>query len=83
MDKKVNKFIDNKLHDLAVKLCEGEVISFNTHSIKAKDFFDEDLPCYDCDMDSICDVQMSNLCAECDAYHRHNHILVLCENAQQ
>lgn len=69
-----------KLHKLAVRLCEGDVIWFKTHSIRAVDFFGEGIECNYCEMDSICDKDMSDLCAECDAYHRHKHILVLCIN---
>lgn len=69
---------ETKLHDLAVRLCEGDVISFKTHSIRAVDFFGKGIACEYCNMDSICDMDMTNLCGECDAYHRHEHILVLC-----
>lgn len=65
------------LHDLAVRLCEGGQVEFIGLSIKAKDALDPADPCLECQMDSICCMEMTDLCAECDGYHHHAHILVL------
>lgn len=64
-------------HDLAVRLCEGGQVEFAGLTIKAKDYVGPRVSCADCQMDSLCDIMMSDLCLECDLYHDHPHYLVL------
>lgn len=64
------------LHDLAVGLCEGAMIEFNSLFIRAKVVEYVDDPCDVCDMDCLCHEEMSDLCAECDAYDGKRHKLV-------
>lgn len=68
------------LHDLAVRLCEGGQIEFGGLTIKAKDYVGAHVSCVDCQMDSLCDIMMSDLCLECDFYHNHAHLLELVSN---
>lgn len=67
---------DRELHSLAVSLCEGDIVKFNGHWIMAKEVPGGD-PCYECEMDCICDSDMKDLCAECDAYNRKKNCLYL------
>ena len=67
----------NKLHQLAVRLCEGQVVWFNGHLLRAVDYKGDDNVCWECTMDCLCNIEMTNLCAECDGYHHHQHYLVL------
>lgn len=66
---------EKELHALAVKLCEGDIVQFNGHFIMAKEV--DGNPCYECQMDSICDMAMTDLCAECDGYSHTKHYLQL------
>lgn len=63
------------LHEMAVRLCEGGVIEYGGHFIKAKNVSDLDNPCQVCQMDCVCDMNMVDLCAECDTYTRTKHYL--------
>lgn len=65
------------LHEKAVRLCEGGVVEFEGHFVRAVRYEGNFLSCPDCKMDSICSMEMSNLCAECDDYEGCQHILVL------
>lgn len=67
---------EKELHTLAVHLCEGDIVHFNGHFIMAKEVPYEN-PCNECQMDSICDMAMTDLCAECDGYTHTKHYLQL------
>ena len=67
---------EKELHTLAVRLCEGDIVQFNGHFIMAKEV-PEGNPCYECQMDSICDLSMTDLCAECDGYTHTKHYFQL------
>lgn len=68
------------IHEKAVRLCEGGVEWCMGHYVKAQTVKTDDLPCYDCNMDSICKDDLCDLCAECDNLTNENHILILaCE----
>lgn len=66
-----------KLHKIAVCLCEGQAVWFNGHLLRAVDYNGNDNVCWECTMDCLCDIKMSNLCEECNNYHHHPHYLVL------
>lgn len=63
-------------HDMAVRLCEGGVVDFGGYALKAKDVGREENPCYLCSMDCVCNMEMCDLCAECDDLTRTKHILL-------
>ena len=63
------------LYAMAVILAEGGVVEINSHFVRAIGVVCVDCPCNLCDMDSACNEDMSNLCAEVDGYTRSNHIL--------
>lgn len=65
------------LHSLAVRLVEGGTVSFEGHSIRAKVVDFGENPCMLCEMDSICNFRMVDLCAECETYGRKNYMLTL------
>lgn len=65
------------LHDMAVRLCEGGVVECQGHFIKAEEYYGDVIPCYDCEMDSICHDDMKELCAECDSLTNSCYLLKL------
>lgn len=69
-----------KIHEIAVRLCEGQAVWFNGHLIRAFDYKGNEAACFDCRMDCLCNNDMCDLCAECDGYHHHQHYLVLWGN---
>ena len=64
------------LHEKAVRLCEGGVVEINGHFVRALDVARWEDPCYLCDMDSVCDDTIGDLCAEVDKYTCSPHILI-------
>lgn len=64
-------------HDMAVRLCEGGEVFFMGHWLKSTTIPDEFDPCEACEMDCLCHMEMTDLCAECDAYDKRKHILYL------
>ena len=69
------------LHDLAIRLCEGQRIEIYGLVLRAVNFIGESADvCYYCEMDSICTNydDIDNLCAECDNITRTPHLLKLC-----
>lgn len=68
---------EKEVHKKAVKLCEGQTVWIGSHMVRAKRIPFEYYACNECDMDSICDYDMAAVCAECDEYDGHIHILCL------
>lgn len=66
---------EKALHEMAVRLCEGGTVWYNGHFLKAKRIDTDDNPCYLCEMDSACDMNMTDLCGECEAYSRRKYML--------
>ena len=64
------------LHELAIRLCEGGIVEYGAYSLKAKDLGHEEDVCLLCCMDCVCDINMSDLCAECDSITHSKHILM-------
>lgn len=65
------------VHDKAVRLAEGGIVEIAGHFVKAEDVLGDVNPCYLCNMDSICNYEMVDLCAELDGYTRSPHVLRL------
>lgn len=65
------------LHKLAVQLCEGGLVWFEGHQIGTRTVHELFNPCQECEMDSICDMKMIDLCAECESYDKKKHYLYL------
>lgn len=60
----------NSVHDKAIALCEGRPIQIMGHTVKLfKNKYMEN-PCMECEMDSICRMEMTDVCAECYAITR-------------
>lgn len=68
---------EKEIHEKAVKLCEGQTVWVGSHMVRAKRIPFGFTPCFECEMDSICNHDMCTICAECDAYDGHLHILYL------
>ena len=65
------------LHDMAIRLCEGGVVEFGGIYIRAEEYHENNLQCYDCKMDCICSSDMKDLCAECDFLTNSCYLLKL------
>lgn len=63
------------LHAKAVALCEGQIVQCGSHFVRAITCSPEIVACQYCEMDSACDLEMNDLCAECDGYDHQKHIL--------
>jgi hypothetical protein len=68
---------DKERHKKAVRLCEGGAVWVSGLMVKAKRVSDEDCACELCEMDSACNMEMLELCAECEGYDHHKHILII------
>lgn len=75
MEKKKNKQMS--LQDMAVRLCEGGVVEFNSLFLKAATVPFEENACHLCRMDCLCTYAMIDLCSACDDYDRRKHLLYL------
>lgn len=65
----------NDIYVKAVRLAEGGIVECGGHFVKAKEVKDVLFSCEACNMDSACDMDMCNLCAEVDGYTHSTHIL--------
>ena len=71
----------DEIYSKAVRLCEGGVVEFKGHYIRARRVIYGFNVCMECEMDSICDTDFKELCSECDTYEGSYHILCLvCKN---
>lgn len=66
---------DTELHAKAIRLCEGGIVEVDGHFVKAEVVDESVCACDVCEMDSVCRMDMTDLCGECDAYERKSHIL--------
>lgn len=66
---------DKSNHFKAIRLLEGGIVPCSGHSVRVVDVVDADNACMLCDMDSACDFEMVDLCAECDSITHSQHIL--------
>lgn len=65
----------DSLHKKAVRLAEGGTVEIAGHFVRAVNVPDEENPCYLCEMDSACRMEMTDLCAELEAYTRSKYLL--------
>lgn len=65
----------NDLHARAVRLCEGAAVPCSGHFVVLRNTPEGVTPCYVCEMDSACDMEMTDLCGECEAYDHKRHYL--------
>ena len=63
------------LYEKAVRLAEGGIVEIAGHFVRAIDVEAGVNPCYLCEMDSACNMEMIDLCAEVDGYTHSAHIL--------
>lgn len=63
------------LHAKAIALCEGQIVQCGRHFVRAITICPEMWSCYNCEMGWDCDLEMMDLCAECDVYDHQKHIL--------
>lgn len=73
MGKKQSK--EMSLHDKAIRLLEGGVVHCSGHAVRVVDVVGDDNVCMLCEMDSACNFEIVDLCAECDSITHLKHIL--------
>ena len=56
------------MHDKAIRLLEGGEVTCSGLTLRAHMADCLDNPCYECSVDSACDSNISDLCAECDQF---------------
>ena len=78
MKKKKTKEIT--IHEVAIALCERRNVWFNNHTVRLVHIEYCDNPCQICEMDSICDMDMVDLCGECSAIIKKPCFLKLVTN---
>lgn len=74
---KMNMNETKSIHDKAIRLIEGGHVEQNGLWVRAIEVpigFDT---CQECDMDSLCDASMSNLCVECESITNKYYLLKL------
>lgn len=67
------------LHDLAVRLCEGDTVEFNGLYLKSNTVSSGNISCWACQMYGACTVRFSELCMECDLTDHKTHHLEFAE----
>ena len=57
------------VHDKAIRLLEGGVVNIDGNWFRLKKFPDwyDDNPCVECELDSICRMEHTDVCGECEA----------------
>lgn len=68
------------LHDKAVRLVEGGFVWQDGHYIGAKVVTSDEPTCFLCNMDSICDTEMGDLCVACESLTGDRYLLYLVAN---
>ena len=58
------------VHDKAIRLCEGGIVEIDGHCVCLMRCDDDENGCFICEMDSICRMEMVDVCAECSAIVR-------------
>ena len=62
-----------KVHDKAIRLAEGGVVNIDGNWFRLIRYLEyyNDNPCMECDLDSICRMEHTDVCRECeDILHR-------------
>lgn len=61
--------ISMKVHDKAIRLAEGGIVEIDGNWFRLIRFPEnyDDNPCMECDLDSICRMEHTDVCAECEA----------------
>lgn len=59
---------DKSIHNKAIKLIEGGIVEIKGNWFKLKKLSDDadDLHCIECELDSICELEHSEVCVECE-----------------
>lgn len=65
---------DLSIHEKAIRLIEGGVVEISGHFVVAVEE-KELVPCVVCKMDSACDMDMKDLCCECEEITRKRYML--------
>lgn len=66
-------------HDKAIRLLEGGIVKIGDNWFRLKRFTDDydGITCQDCELDSICRQEHTDVCAECEAISNQDCCLEL------
>lgn len=67
------------IHDKAIRLIEGGIVEIKADWFRLRKFPDyyDDNPCMECDLDSICRGEHTDVCGECESILRRKCCLQL------
>lgn len=67
------------VHDKAIRLLEGGVVNIDGNWFRVRQFPDDydDIPCMECDLDSICQTEHTDVCVECEMISKKRYCLQL------
>lgn len=56
------------VHDKAIRLLEGGIVEIEGNWFSLRKFPEDydDIPCVECNLDSICQIEHIDVCAECE-----------------
>lgn len=72
------------IHDKAILLLEGGIVEIDSDWFYLKRFPDyyDDNPCMECNLDSICRMEHTDVCGECEAISNRRCCLELASTRQ-
>ena len=67
------------IHDKAIRLLEGGVVEIDCNWFRVRQLPDDfdDNPCLECNLDSICGMEHTDVCGECEAISKKRCCLQL------
>ena len=73
------------IHDKAIRILEGGIVEIDGNWFGLKRFPDwyDDNACMECDLDSICRMEHTNVCAECESIIHRKCCLRLASSAKR
>lgn len=69
----------NTVHDKAIRLLEGGIVEIEANWFRVKrfpDYYDGDT-CWECSLDSICQLEHTDICVECELISNRKCMLEL------
>lgn len=66
-------------HDKAIRLLEGGIVEIDANWFRVKRLpdYSGDNPCMECELDSICRMEHTDICGECEAISKQRCMLEL------
>lgn len=74
---------DKQIHETAIRLLEGGREFYDGHWLRAIKVSGNIMPCDHCEMDSLCNREVINLCAELDSIAGKRCMLILADGKKR